>query len=125
MAILLIFDHDNTRADPVKDLRGCYKRGDVVQVFEDGTPCVIPPAPPFYIVEITGLSKALAEKYMQADTDLTNPEKPITLRRRKYGIAVAAIPAVIRTALQTNRYVKVTWTQVRDYVRNKLTGVGE
>jgi hypothetical protein len=108
-----------------KGQRGCYKLGDVVQVFEDGTRCVIPPAPPFYIVEITGLSKALAEKYTQPDIDLTDPENPIILRRRKYGIAVAAIPTAIRTALQTNRYVKVSWTQVRDYVRNKLTGVGE
>ena len=125
MAILLIFDHNNTHTDPVKDLRGCYKLGDVVQVFEDGTPFVNPSAPPFYIVEITELSKALAEKYTQPDIDLTDPEKSIILRRRKYGIAVSAIPAAIRTALQNNRYVKVTWTQVRAYVRNKLTGVGE
>lgn len=108
-----------------KDLRGCYKLGDVVQVFEDGTPFVNPPAPPFYIVEITGLSKALAEKYTQPQVDLTDPENPIMVRRRKYGIVVADLPAAVKDALLTNRYVKRTWTQVRTYIRNKVTGVGE
>lgn len=35
MAILLIIDQDRTHKDPVKDARGCWKRGMVVQVFED------------------------------------------------------------------------------------------
>jgi hypothetical protein len=125
MAILLIFDHNNTHSDPVKDLRGCYKLGDVVQVFDDGTPFVNPPAPPFYIVEITGLSKALAEKYTSSALDLTDPNNPLIVRRRKYGIAVSDLPSAIKTALLTDRYVKRSWTQVRAYVRDKVTGVGE
>lgn len=35
MAILLIYDHDNTHVDPLKDQRGCYKRGMIVEVLDD------------------------------------------------------------------------------------------
>ena len=125
MAILLIKDSDAVHADPVKDLRGCYKRGDVVQVFEDGTQCVIPPAPPFYIVELTGLSKLQAEKYVQSDVDRTDPENPITLRRRRFGLVIADIPLAVRQDLQTNRYIKRPWSQVRAFVKDKITGLGE
>ena len=36
MAELLIKAVDSFHSDPVKDLRGSYKRGDVVVVMEDG-----------------------------------------------------------------------------------------
>lgn len=36
MAELLIKSSDTTNPDPVKDLRGCYKKGDVVVVKPDG-----------------------------------------------------------------------------------------
>ena len=65
MAILLVFDHDNTHADPEKEYRGCYKKGYIVQVFEDGTPYVNPPAPPFLILQITGITQAQVEEYQK------------------------------------------------------------
>ena len=36
MAEFLIKAIDDTHSDPVKDKRGSYKRGDIVQVYEDG-----------------------------------------------------------------------------------------
>ena len=63
MAILLVFDHDNVHTDSEKDYRGCYKKGYIVQVFEDGTPYVNPPAVPFLILQITGVTKAQVEEY--------------------------------------------------------------
>lgn len=108
-----------------KDQRGCYKAGDVVQRFPDGTPHVTPPAPPFYLIEITGLTDEQAEKYCQPEVDASDPENPVIIRRRKYGLAVAAIPSAIRNKLQTDRYVKISWSQIRAYVRDKVTGTGE
>lgn len=36
MADLLIMARDNTHENPVKDKRGCYKIGDIVDAFPDG-----------------------------------------------------------------------------------------
>ena len=128
MAILVIFGRNNIHADPVKDARGCWKLGDVVDVFEDDKSVVRPPAAPFYIVKITGVTKAQVKKYLAPETRVVTVEgreEIEVLRRRLYGISVADIPAAIRNQLQTNRYVEVSWAQIRQYVRNKLTGVGE
>lgn len=54
MAILMVCDRDKTNADPVKDVRGCWKRGYIVQVFEDTQKLIIPPAEPFLFVKIPG-----------------------------------------------------------------------
>jgi hypothetical protein len=56
MAIFLIKDRDATHPDPVKEARGCYQRGDIVQAFEDTQPLQLPPAPPFVLVKTTGRS---------------------------------------------------------------------
>lgn len=128
MAILVIFGRNNTHADPVKNARGCWKLGDVVDVFDDDKPVVRPPAAPFYVVKITGVTKAQVEKYLAPETravTVEGREEIEVLRRRLYGLSVADIPAAIRNQLQTNRYVEVSWEQIRQYVRNKLTGVGE
>lgn len=128
MAILVIFGRNNTHSDPVKDQRGCWKLGDVVDVFEDDKPVVRPPAPPFYIVKISGVTKTQVEKYLAPETrtvTVEGREETEIIRRRLYGISVADIPAAIRNQLQSNRYVEVSWAQIRQYVRNKLTGVGE
>jgi len=68
MAILMIFDKDNIHADPEKEYRGCWKKGYVVEVFEDGKPYVNPPTAPFVILEVTGVTKAQAEQYMASWT---------------------------------------------------------
>jgi len=134
MAIFLIKDRDATNPDPVKDQRGSYKRGNIVEVFEDDTPCVIPPAPPFMIVKVTGLTKAQAEKYTQPETEIINvpmtEENPtgketITTRRRAFQILVDNLPANFLAKLKTNRYVEVTFNQVRTYIKNLKTGLTE
>ena len=35
MSLVLVMAVNHTHSDPEKDQRGCYKRGDVVEVFED------------------------------------------------------------------------------------------
>lgn len=125
MAIFLIYDRDNTHPDPTKDQRGCYKRGYVVSVYDDDKPCVIPPSPPFYLIKVTGLSKELAEQYIQSEQEGEyEPGKPITVRRRAWKIDFTMLPQAIRDALDANRYFEIDWAQARVYVRNIKTGAG-
>lgn len=67
MAEFLIKKIDATNPDSEKDERGCYKRGDVVQVYEDGE-CKEPPSPnsKMYIVKAPGMSKENAEEYVKS-----------------------------------------------------------
>jgi hypothetical protein len=151
MAILLIKDRDATHADPVKDARGCYKRGDVVQVFEDDRVLQLPPAPPFVIVKITGVTKAQAEAFYAPHTEdvpcatcagTTFDPTPVegqtvpcrrclgrgliaeTRTRRLHHLDWASLPNVVKNALVTDRYYETTWAAVRAYVKNKQTGAG-
>jgi hypothetical protein len=118
MAILLIFDRDNTHPDPEKDVRGCWKRGMVVEVFEDDKPLVLPPAEPFYLVKIAGVTKAQAEKYMAAHTDAEGR----ILCRRLYKLDTDIIPLAVKKALRDYRYFETDWPTVRNYIRNLLDG---
>ena len=109
MAILLIIDEDHHHKDPEKDARGCYKRGMVVQCFEDGTPCVKEPLPPFVIVNVPGVSKADAEaKYMAAETKTVEIDKePVeeTVRRRSTALDLTAVSVSVKKSVDDARVV--------------------
>jgi hypothetical protein len=129
MALFLIYDRNNTHVDPVKEARGCYKLGDIVEVHDDsahdGDIAINPIMPPFYLVRITGVTKAQTEKYMTEYRDPATEGIPgvplVTLRRRKFCIEVDNIPAGVKATLQADRYIEFTWAQVKNYVRNKMT----
>ena len=127
MALFLVYGRNNTHPDPIKDARGCYKLGDIVEVLDDskhdGDIVANPIAPPFYLVRITGVTKAQAEKYMDRyiDPATVGMENPVTLRRRKHNVEVNNIPAGVRATLLADRYIEFTWAQVKNYVRNKMT----
>ncbi len=128
MAILAIIDRDNTNADPVKDQRGCYKRGDIVAVHDDskhdGDLIRNPVVAPWYLVRVTGVT---AEQVQHAlDPELSavafdEDGRPLRIRRRKFRVNVADIPAGARAQLQANRYIEVTVQQARNFIRNKIT----
>ena len=65
MATLLIYARNNVHADPEKDARGCYKLGDIVEVFDDSKPIASPIAPEWYIVRITDVTKAQVDHFME------------------------------------------------------------
>lgn len=127
MALFLLYGKNNTHIDPEKDARGCYKLGDIVEVLDDskhdGDLVKNPIAPPFYLVRITGVTKAQAEKYMAPyiDPATVGTDSPVTLRRRLHNVEVASIPLAVRQKLQADRYVEFTWTQVRNFIRNRMT----
>ena len=122
MAIFLIMDRNKVNIqDSVKDTRGCYKLGDIVEVFDDTTPCILPPAEPFYIIKVTGLSKADALKYTESEYDITDPSKPVPVRRRLYSIPIDLLPKAIKTKLQKDRYYEIDWKTVSSFITNKRT----
>lgn len=74
MALFLIkADSNYTHPDPVKDARGVYKRGDIIQVLDDsahnGDIITNPIMSPFVMVRVIGLSVERALKYMEEDTE--------------------------------------------------------
>jgi len=129
MAVLLIMGENHTHADPDVDAAGCYKIGDIVTVNEDtahdGDIVRNPIAPGCYVMKIVGVTRSQVEKYVQSHVDDTAPRHPTVLRRRLYRVRVADVPQAIKTVLQRDRYIELTWAQIRGYVRNKVTGLDE
>jgi hypothetical protein len=116
MAEFLIKAINAVHIDPVKDKQGCYKRGDIVDVRPDGWPWGKEEGlPRFYIVKITGLSVDIAKKYMGTDNSI----------RRIWKVRADDVPTAIKNQLLSKGIVTVTWTQVKGYVRNKLTNLDE
>ena len=124
MATLLIYARNNVHADPVKDARGCYKLGDIVQVLDDSHPIASPIAPEWYIVRITDVTKAQVDHFMEPyiDPATVGTEQPVTLRRRKFNVEVATLPTAFKQKMAKDRYAEVTLAQVRNYIRNRMTG---
>lgn len=124
MALFLIFDHDNTHADPVKDRRGCYKTGDIVEVLDDdkhdGDIVANPIMPPWYLIRVTGVTKAQVLHAMESER--LSIDLDVVLTRRKFRLNAADIPAGARNRLLRDRYLEVSLTQARNYIRNKITG---
>lgn len=113
MCTLLVFAaNDNTHADETKDLRGCWKRGMIVSVVDDGVCTESPSAgSKLAFVHITGLEVAQVKKYLeQTET-----------RRRAYKIDWTTLPTTIKNSLRDNKEVTVTIAQVKKYIRNLIT----
>lgn len=115
MAILLVMDEDRTHNDPAKDARGCWKRGYVVECFEDDRRCVEKPAPPFIIVRVPGLSKAEAEaKYMApvvekriVDVGGKMEARDVMLCRRAVVLDLEAVSTQAKKPVETARAVSL------------------
>lgn len=129
MALFLIYDRNNTHSDPEKQARGCYQRGDIVEVLDDskhdGDLVKNPIMPPWILVRITGVTREQALKYMEPyiDPATAGTEHPVVLRRRLHNVEVDLAPATIRNKIGKDRYIELSWSQVRNYVRNRMTNV--
>jgi hypothetical protein len=133
MALFLLYDRDNHHPNPIKDARGCYKRGMIVEVLDDskhdGDLVKNPIMPPWILVRVTGVTKQQALKYMHprlSEIDVDTAGNPLVIGRRLYKVLVDTIPAVIRNKIIADRFVEVSLAQVRNYIQNLQTGtVGE
>lgn len=94
---LLIKAVDALHADPIKDERGCYKRGDVVAVYADGK-CGPMDNPAFWCIRIPGVppDQTLAEP--QYDSRLG--AEPVIVKRRRFSLEVTRLALLQRLKLQ-------------------------
>lgn len=118
MAEFLIKRIDATHPDRRKDRRGCYKRGDVVAVYEDKT-CVEPPSlsSKMLIVKAPGMSFEDAAKYMESvyDTDWST-----VIQRRKYQLDFKGLSAAEESSLARDRQVETTSERVTASIKERI-----
>jgi hypothetical protein len=126
MAILLIKAVNATHADPTKDLRGCYKRGDIVGVAPDdwtfGALEVLPPAQggKFVRVQISDVTRQQVINWIRNNWQVEADGGDGT-RRRVVRITVDSMPNNVRNQLNTTGFYSNTWANVRSFVQNKVT----
>ena len=65
MAILMLYDRDNSHDDPNIDYSGAYKKGYVVETFHDSKRLVLPPEPPFVFLKIIDKTKEDVDAYIR------------------------------------------------------------
>ena len=56
------------------------------------------------------------------DPATVGTERPVTLRRRKFNVEVDTLPLAFKQKMAEDRYAEVTLAQVKDYIRNRMTG---
>jgi len=126
-----------THSDPIKDLRGCYKRGYPVAVYPDGTKWGNEERlPKFVIIKIPGIPVEKVQKYIQPQMNMATIP-PSIYRRRLWQIRWADLPLDARTKLAstgqliikaTSSYTGTydyTWTQIKTFFRNLETELDE
>lgn len=136
MAELLVKAISAAHPDPTKDQRGCYKRGMPVVVMPDGHPWGNEERlPTFVVLKIPLISVAQVQKYSGPQRDLVDPA--LVTRRRLWRIRWADLPLAARQTLHNTGVLTIkataaytgpydyTWTQMKSYFQNQLTGLDE
>lgn len=121
MAEFLVKARDAVHSDSTKDVRGSYKRGDIVVVMPDGHRWgVLEGLPNFVVVKIVGLDHERAQQFIESESELDSGRQ-VTTRRRRWNIRWNDLPLGVRNSLRDTGEVSVTWAQVRNFVQNKTT----
>lgn len=143
MAILLVMARNNTHSDPIKDERGCYKRGDILGVYPDnfefGRKEVIAPIDGggFVRIHLDGITPVqlrtivrnrlnLREVNDPDESDLGekdaagNPILSVT-RRRRVRLDPQELPANVRQQLNRTGYYSVPWQTAKQFIKDKRT----
>lgn len=115
-----------------KAARGLYALGDLVDVYDDdkhdGDVVRNPIAAPFVLIRVQGVTKAQVERYLEPEAEdrLVDGEvRRVVLRRRRFRIRLADLPAGVRQTLVRDRYYETTLAALRTFIRNKATNQDE
>lgn len=130
MAELLIKAVDATHPDGETDRAGCYKRGDVVVVQEDGHQWGMKEGPPrFFVLKIPGVEKSRVERLCeeQDDDDAGRPfvdgeGRRRVFRRRRWRVDIDSLPAPVRNALSGTGVASITRLQILSALVRKRDG---
>lgn len=133
MAEMLVFAVNRTHPNPVKDRRGCYKRGDIVVVKPNGwgwgTEETKAPKDGgvFVIIKIPGVSVASIEKYTASDSIQDgfepNGQSPniIHRTRRLFRAVIDELPSNVVTQLRDTGVFTTTSAAIKPFIENKLS----
>jgi hypothetical protein len=139
MAQILVKAIDATHADPVKDRRGCYKRGMPVVVMPDTHTWGLDERPPkFVVLKLPGVPVEKVKKYIEPEREDTADAdgRYQVFRRRLWKFRFDDMPTAARRKLRDNGELTIragtydgsydyTWAQVRSYIRNLKTNTDE
>ena len=132
MAEILVKLTNAFHVDATKDQRGSYKRGFPVVVKSDGHLWGREERRPhFFLVKIPGISIGQVLKYVEPQI-----EAGVITRRRLWTIRWNDLPVNARNLILDNGELIIkagtyagpfdyTWTQVKTFFRNQLTGTDE
>lgn len=123
MAEFLIFARDVVNPDPEKD-KGCPKRGDIIDVREDGFEWGKKERlPDFYFIKIPGLSVTGTAQYKFPEGGIIGQASPnVVLKFRLWKTNVDVVPSAIKNTLLSTGKVTVNWSQIKSYIVNKKDG---
>jgi hypothetical protein len=124
MAECLVKAISVTNIDPVKDIRGCYKSGDVVVVMPDGHLWGASEGlPNFWIVKVPGATVAQLEIYLDPVTAVDPPElggRTRVIRRRRWFADISQLTGGSRNTLLATGVISVPLTTVQGFMTNKV-----
>ena len=118
---VLIRKIDNSGGD------GAYKKGDIVEVREDGAvygSMELGPGTNFWVVKIPGIAASQGEKYLDMETEDVDVDGDTGKRiknRRLWQIPIADIPQGVMDELIATGETTQTWNAIRNFIKNKKT----
>jgi hypothetical protein len=127
MAELLIMLKNNVHPDPDIDKRGCYKRGDIVLVMNDGHMWGPKEGLPiFFILKIPDLNPEVVRKYTDSEY-LFGPNDPEVARRRKFFLRVdgSDLSQTVKDKIRDTGEYTTTLPVIKRFIRNKVTDLDE
>ena len=132
MAEILVKMVDAIHNDPIRDMRGCYKRGDPVLVMPDGHLWGREELKPldqggkFVVVKVPGIDFALIKQRLETPerSDLVrDPEtgEGVVTRRRQFTFDLTSLAAGTVRTMERDGTVTFTTTAARNQLVNKRT----
>jgi hypothetical protein len=118
---------DFTNPDPIADLAGSYKAGDIIVADDparvNGTEVERPPAQGGNMVRVTITDRdpAAARAYMAEYLNASG----VTTRRRAYRLALDELPVAVRNQLETTGQYSANWNAVKGFIEHKIAKTRE
>jgi len=141
MAEILVKAQSVSNADAVKDRRGCYKRGMPVVVMPDGHSWGLEERlPRFVVIKIPTIAVSTVQKYLDQEREIIQgpggEDREVVYRKRRWIIRWVDLPAAAQNKLAStgelvikagayNGSFDYTWTQVKSFFRDQMTGTDE
>lgn len=108
--------------NPAMEMRR-FKDGDIIGVYLRSKVTKSPsPNSPLGFIHITGVPITALRKAKRLMEMQVNPFDPSDIwKKRVWNIDPSTLPLAIKQTIKKNREITVSWTQVKNYLKNKVT----